>query len=81
LYRIKNKENMKKEDLKAISKRMDENNEFENWVASVIDIRLEENDYELDELLECDNEKEVLFMLKEQWDELHNPDYFPEDDE
>ena len=54
---------MKKEDLKAISKRMDENNEFENWVASVIDIRLEENDYELDELLECDNEKEVLFML------------------
>lgn len=57
------------------------NNEFENWVASVIDIRLEENDYELDELLECDNEKEVLFMLKEQWDELHNPDYFPEDDE
>ena len=71
---------MKKEDLKAISKRMDENNEFENWVASVIDIRLEENDYELDELLECDNEKEVLFMLKEQWDELHNPDYFPEDE-
>ena len=72
---------MKKGDLKAIFKRMDENNEFENWVASVIDIRLEENDYELDELLECDNEKEVLFMLKEQWDELHNPDYLPEDDE
>lgn len=72
---------METEDLKAISKRMDENNEFENWVTGVINIRLKENDYELDELLECANEQEVLFMLKEQWDELYNPDYFPEDDE
>lgn len=63
-------------DLQALLSKLDYDDEMENWMINVINSRIENNDYELEELLECDNEDEAYDLLEEQYMELQ-----PDEDE